>query len=493
MQTIRSKITLTYILLCLTVILLLGIVSSYELEQYFAEGLRTELKTETNILFAYLASLDARTIARSEAARTLRSMAELTNIRITLINSEGVVLFESSVPDSLVSRMENHIDRPEITQARLDEYGWNVRSSHSINLEMMYLARSFETERFNNTVFPGFQYLRVAVPATEISTRVSDIRTKIVIAGTGVFFIVLIVSLVIARRISSPLIEIGAIVQEIKSGNLARKLPVSTHDEIGHLAELINEMTEKLRDDIERLKKLERVRSEFLGNVSHELRTPIFSLKGYLETLLDGAIEDTSVNRTFLEKAYNHANRLDALLSDLIEISRIESGDMKMSFREFSVIEFLKQIGEEYGSVASRKNQSITVDYHSSNGTVIGDKERLHQAVGNIIDNALKYSQPGATVSLIMTDKPDHLRVSIADNGPGISAEHIPRIFERFYRIDRDRSREVGGTGLGLAIAKHIVEAHGSKIKVISIEGKGTEFYFDLKISVKNREISNLD
>jgi len=244
------------------------------------------------------------------------------------------------------------------------------------------------------------------------------------------------------------------------------------------LAETVNEMTAKLRSDIEQLKKLERFRSEFLGNVSHELRTPIFSLKGFLETLLDGAIEDPAVSRSFVEKAYHHASRLDTLLTDLIEISRIESGEMTMSLRYFEVEPFLRSVAADFADAAGRKEQKLVVEVPEGGSSAFGDKDRLRHAVDNIVDNAIKYTGLGTTITLRAIHAGGKIRFEITDDGPGIPQEHLPRIFERFYRIDRNRSRELGGTGLGLSIAKHIIDAHGSKIEVTSSVGEGTTFSF---------------
>jgi two-component system phosphate regulon sensor histidine kinase PhoR len=310
---------------------------------------------------------------------------------------------------------------------------------------------------------------------------VNEFRFKIGLAALFVVVVIVIASRFVARRMSTPLVEIAAMVQEIKRGKFDQKLPIRSHDEIGNLAELINEMTDQLRKDIEQLKKLERVRTEFLANVSHELRTPLFSLMGFLETLQQGAVEDPSVNRKFIEKAYEHATRLDNLLNDLIEISRIESGDMKLSFRYFDIAALFRQMVGEWSDAAAKKGQKLTLEAADREISVLGDKERLRVAIGNIIDNALKYSQPEATVSIRLLEADHSVTISISDNGPGIETEHLPRIFERFYRVDKARSREVGGTGLGLAIVKHIIEAHNSRVEVSSQIGKGTTFSFELK------------
>jgi two-component system phosphate regulon sensor histidine kinase PhoR len=187
------------------------------------------------------------------------------------------------------------------------------------------------------------------------------------------------------------------------------------------------------------------------------------------------------VNVSFVTKAYHHANRLDHLLSDLIEISRIESGEMKMSFRYFDASSFLRQTVAEYSDDAGKKGQKLVLEAPDQEIQVLGDKERLRVAIGNILDNANKYSPEQSSITTRLTVKGGSIAISVSDNGPGIEPEHLPRIFERFYRVDKARSREVGGTGLGLAIAKHIIEAHGSRIHVSSELGKGTTFSFDLK------------
>lgn len=269
------------------------------------------------------------------------------------------------------------------------------------------------------------------------------------------------------------------------------RLEVSNHGETGipfelrSLAKAINEIAEKQTRDFASMQKLERIRSEFLGNVSHELRTPIFAVQGFIETLLDGAVDDPSVNRDFLHRAQSQAERLNALLNDLIDISRIESGEMRMSFRMFDVQHFLRDQVAEMLPLAAQNNVELyfaanVLPHHEVE--VFGDKERIKQVMVNLIDNAIKYSNPGGKIKVELRDSdPDERSclVRVSDSGIGIAQEHLPRLFERFYRVDRDRSRSApGGTGLGLAICKHIIEAHQSRIDVISEPGVGSTFSF---------------
>ncbi|MCU7498155.1 MAG: two-component sensor histidine kinase [Ignavibacteria bacterium] len=242
----------------------------------------------------------------------------------------------------------------------------------------------------------------------------------------------------------------------------------------------VKKMFLRLQNDINYLKRLEKVRSEFLGNVSHELRTPIFTIQGFIETLLDGAIDDPRVNRSFLEKAARHTENLNNLLSDLIDISMIESHEMHLSFRYFKLNEFLDSVLQELLPLAEDKKLSLKLVPIREDLKVYGDKMRLKQVLVNLIGNAIKYTDEG-TVELSAEEEENLVRIVVRDTGIGISKRDLPRIFERFFRVDKDRSRTAGGTGLGLAIVKHIVEAHGSTVDVMSVPGIGSQFSFRLK------------
>jgi len=242
----------------------------------------------------------------------------------------------------------------------------------------------------------------------------------------------------------------------------------------------LNQLTEKHKNDIAKMKRLERIRTEFLGNVSHELRTPIFTIQGFLETLLNGALEDPKVNRKFLEKAAAHTENLNNLLNDLIDISMIESGEMRLSFRYFNLMDFLTEVAKEFDPVILEKNLQIEINQFNKKLEVFGDKTKLRQVLVNLIQNAIKYSSSGK-IELIVEEEKSHAILIVKDYGLGIPETDVERIFERFYRVDKTRSKDIGGTGLGLAIVKHIVEAHQSKIEVKSKVGVGSEFSFRLK------------
>ncbi len=305
---------------------------------------------------------------------------------------------------------------------------------------------------------------------------------QIILIGIATVGAIVVANYWLARRSSASLRKIAAAVEEIRAGNLDVAIETTADDDISQVGTAINTLTTKLRQDVAEIKKLQRVRSEFLGNVSHELRTPIFSLQGFLETLLDGAVDDPNVNRDFLRKAYSHSQRLNTLLGELITISQIESGEMKMSYRYFNLAEFLSGVVEEFRPTAEQYNARLQLAGDLPRDIeVVGDKERLRVVFENLFENAIKYNKPNGKVTVSYEPNETHVTIRVSDTGVGIAKEHLDRIFERFYRVDTNRSREVGGTGLGLAIVKHIVEAHGSAMDVESEVGKGSAFSFALK------------
>lgn len=281
-----------------------------------------------------------------------------------------------------------------------------------------------------------------------------------------------------------PLQRIQRVVTAQEDKTSVQRVVTSSSDEFQHLSDSFNTMLDSFRGDIRQLEKLERVRSEFLGNVSHELRTPLFSTQGLIETLLHGAVDDKKVNRDFLQKALNNIERLNSLLEELIEISRIESGEMKLRLRYFNIVPMLVSTVSELQTFAEQREISLRLLGHTENEVeVFGDKERLRQVLANLIENAIKYSEPKDSVTVKCSNDTSSVEISVEDTGIGIAPQHLSRIFERFYRVDKDRSRDVGGSGLGLAIVKHIIEAHDQTIKVESQVGIGTKFTFSVSKS----------
>ncbi|RKY77036.1 PAS domain-containing sensor histidine kinase, partial [candidate division KSB1 bacterium] len=225
--------------------------------------------------------------------------------------------------------------------------------------------------------------------------------------------------------------------------------------------------------DITRLKQLEKLRREFVANVSHELKTPLTSIKGFVETLMEGAISDSENSLKFLKIIQQHTERLDNLVNDLLELSSIETGELPMNFEKIKLKELIDHIAASFADELSRKNQLLKISAIPEDLEAWIDEEKMQRALSNLLDNAHKYTSSGGQIEISATQELDRIKIEVSDTGEGIPGEHLPRIFERFYRVDKARSRQLGGTGLGLAIVKHIVLAHGGEISVESKVGVG--------------------
>lgn len=235
--------------------------------------------------------------------------------------------------------------------------------------------------------------------------------------------------------------------------------------------------------EIDTLKIREEYRKDFLGNISHELKTPLFTVQGYILTLLDGALEDKSVRKKYLQRANKGVERLIYIIRDLDLITKLEVGDLNLELTEFNIIELIENIFDLLEMKASKKGVSLTFDMPYPYAVLVhADLDKIQQVLSNLLVNAIKYGNKGGTAEVSVENLiKNKVIVRVTDNGEGIAEEHIPRLFERFYRVDKSGSRKEGGSGLGLSIVKHIIEAHGEKIYVESAEGVGSEFSFTLE------------
>jgi two-component system phosphate regulon sensor histidine kinase PhoR len=243
-----------------------------------------------------------------------------------------------------------------------------------------------------------------------------------------------------------------------------------------------NNLIEERAEEIKRLNELENYRKEYLGNISHELKTPIFNIQGYISTLLDGGIDDAKVNKDFLGKAEKSVDRMIAIVEDLQTITQLEKGELEIEEERFDIVALAKDVldAQELKAKESKINLELKNDA-SQKIFAFADRFRVRQVLVNLVVNSVLYGKQNGITSIKISDAGERVIVEISDNGIGISKEHLTRIFERFYRVDKSRSREMGGTGLGLSIVKHIIEAHGQNIDVMSTEGAGSVFSFTLK------------
>ncbi len=265
------------------------------------------------------------------------------------------------------------------------------------------------------------------------------------------------------------------------------KVPTGNGNVLSRINQEIYSYAEYKQQEIDELKKAEAFRREFIADISHELKTPIFAAQGFVHTLLDGAVKDKNVRTKFLKKAAKSLDGLDRLVQDLLTISHMETGVVKMEFEHINIYELVKEVFDQFDEKYDKNEVSIGfAAYCPTDIFVLADRQRIYQVLVNLVSNAIKYRREGqAIVEVGIEAQGAFAEIVVRDNGLGIPQEHVKRIFERFYRVEKSRSKEKGGSGLGLSIVKHILEGHGSAIKVKSVLGSGSEFKFKLKKSIK--------
>jgi two-component system, OmpR family, phosphate regulon sensor histidine kinase PhoR len=445
-------------------------------ERNYAATLSRELGAEGRILGLFV---DRSPEVIDE--KTFRELSRMLRGRLTLIDTRGVVLRDT---DASPERMENHRTRPEVQEALKGREGTSIRTSPTLGVPYLYVAMPVKQG-----------VLRLAMPISEIKTKVDDIRRQMLAAMSLAFLPAFILAAFFARYASR---KLGAIIDfagRLADGNFHARLERPGRDELGILGRKLNDTGEKLQrifEQLERehqeLEKLERVRKDFVINVSHELRTPLASIQGYTETLLDGALHEPEHNVRFLQIIRQNAERLARLTSDLLTLSRIELKTQKFQFASYYVNRLLADGVDVMRPIADKKKVSLIVEGTPGSSEIFCDSESVHQMLSNLIDNAIKYTPENGTVTVgartfvPSSDNSEFIEFYVTDTGIGIPEVELPRLFERFYRVDKARSREMGGTGLGLAIVKHLAKAQGGEVGVSSQLGHGSTFCFTLPV-----------
>ncbi len=260
-----------------------------------------------------------------------------------------------------------------------------------------------------------------------------------------------------------------------------RNQPITT--DMATLTKEVQKFATDKKLEIETLKEREEYRREFLGNVSHELKTPLFTVQGYISTLLDGAMKDKLVRKKYLERAEKGVERLIYIVQDLDMITKLEIGDANLDLTEYDIVEEIQNVFDLLEMKASKKDIILLFDKKYTKPIYVrADQEKIQQVITNLVDNSIKYGKIGGSTEIGIEDVVNNkVIINISDNGEGIEKQNIPRLFERFYRVDKSGARSEGGSGLGLSIVKHIIEAHNEKIYVESTFGKGTQFSFTLQ------------
>ncbi len=482
------RLTLILLIAAALGMTVMGLYITRALETYSTENLKSGLVKEARLVQDDITSALRKDPSRESGQALAEQYGARLKARITIIAPDGTVIGDSERTIREVRKMENHASRPEVAAALAGAIGSDLRHSQTLNAAMLYIAVPLN----DGQQIKGA--LRLALPMTELAAVSASIRTTVAIGALLAAGVALLVGLFLSRRVTRPVVEMQAIATRMAAGDFSHRVPVTGTDEIAELGRGLNLLASRLQEKIQDLegerakvatilaevRRLEQVRTEFVANVSHELRTPLTVIKGYLETLLDEAPAQPETHRRFLEVAYTHAARLSRLVDDLLELSNLETGKAVLKLSAVDIHGAADEIVAMFEKKAAHK--TLVVRNETPTGLLArADRDRLSQVLVNLVDNAVKYTPEGGTVTIGGARRPDQfVTVWVSDTGSGIPSSDLPRLTERFYRVDKARSRELGGTGLGLAIVKHLVQAHGGELVIESDLGKGTKVSFTL-------------
>ncbi len=575
----------SYVLITLISLLAVSWYASEAMRQFFLDQTATDLKARAALLEkqieGLLEPLDADTIDSicKEAGR-------LSATRITVILPDGTVIGDSRETPRL---MDNHANRPEIITALTGQTGKSQRFSNTLMQQMYYVAVPIKDRQKIVAV------LRTSLPATAVETEIRSIQLKIALGGCIIALLAAGISWVISRRISRPIEHMRKSAEHFATGDLNHRLTPPETEEMGGLADAMNQMATQLNDrietiisqrnqletvlasmlegviaidteerivsinqaaaqlfenepvdcqgksiqeiirspalqqfirnalsnkypseeditvfqneervigvkgspildvnqhqigtlvvfhDVTQLRRLENMRRDFVANVSHEIKTPLTAIKGFVETLQQGNVEEVHEKERFLGIIQKHVDRLNAIIEDLLALSRIEQEDesKQIQFEPVQIADVFQAAIQLCRPKAEKQNIRINFECEKDT-TATFDPTLIEQAIVNLLDNAIKFSEPESTIQVKSHHQDDRMIISVQDHGIGIAQKHLPRLFERFYRVDKARSRSMGGTGLGLAIVKHIAQAHGGHVSVESKLGEGSRFSIHL-------------
>ncbi|SHG48257.1 two-component system, OmpR family, phosphate regulon sensor histidine kinase PhoR [Thermosyntropha lipolytica DSM 11003] len=579
-SSVRSRLTITYLIIIAAIILISSLILSYFLKEYYLNDVKNSLVYEAVLVSDMLGLYKPQDGGLAQFAdQVVRQVAQDMKVRVTVIDGEGKVLADSHFE---ADSMESHAGRPEVYKALKGQVGKEIRFSTTAGINMLYVAVPFKAGEEKGVI-------RLSKPLTEVENLYKRLFSvlffSIIFTGLAAF----IISIFIARNFSRPISDITEAVRDIARGNLKRRVHYRSADELGMLAGAVDDMADHLENtimaisevknrfeavlnntvnaiimldaekrliyanpvaerifnlhdeymgrksaevvanyellraideakarlvpvrrdinlyereeriieanvipvmekergflnsilivmnDITELKRLERIRRDFVANVSHELKTPVAAISGFAETLMEEKGDNPENIREFSRIIYNEAQRLKNLIDELLELSRIEAGKMPTNMVEVDVDKLAQEAADIIKMRFPERQDDIAVK--GEKGLVIkADREQLMRIMLNLLENAVHYSPPGSRIGVEVMREGEKVLLKVSDEGEGIPENEIPRVFERFYRVDKARSRKTGGTGLGLAIVKHLVENHKGEIRVESKPGKGSVF-----------------
>jgi len=387
--------------------------------------------------------------------------------RITIIDNDGSVLADSETGNP--ETMENHKNRKEVKEAFQDGFGTKVRNSSTIKGSMMYAAYCSPTQH---------KVIRISIHHNVITDLMKMMVPSIVISLLLALSVAGVLTNKFAASVTKPILEISHKLEGIYDEKIDFNFPHYQYDELNIIARTTTDMSKSVQDYIRKLEKEKTIRQEFFSNASHELKTPLTAIRGYAELLQSGMASDTQMQKEFLGRIHSEVEEMTSLINDILMISRLETKELMPTKEMLCVKSVAEEVKKTLKPLADENNVSLEI--HCCDEFVYMDRSHLQGILSNLMGNAVKYNRPGGFVQTDITMNSTSLSIRVEDSGIGIAKEDQKRIFERFYRVDKGRSKRVAGTGLGLSIVKHVTEFYGGCVSVESQSGVGSTFLVQL-------------
>ena len=387
--------------------------------------------------------------------------------RITIIDNDGSVLADSETGNP--ETMENHKNRKEVKEAFQDGFGTKVRNSSTIKGSMMYAAYCSPTQH---------KVIRISIHHDVITDLMKMMVPSIAISLLLALSVAGVLTNKFAASVTKPILEISHKLEGIYDEKIDFNFPHYQYDELNIIARTTTDMSKSVQDYIRKLEKEKTIRQEFFSNASHELKTPLTAIRGYGELLQSGMASDTQMQKEFLGRIHSEVEEMTSLINDILMISRLETKELMPTKEMLCVKSVAEEVKKTLKPLADENNVSLEI--HCCDEFVYMDRSHLQGILSNLMGNAVKYNRPGGFVQTDITMDSTSLSIRVEDSGIGIAKEDQKRIFERFYRVDKGRSKRVAGTGLGLSIVKHVTEFYGGCVSVESQSGVGSTFLVQL-------------
>ncbi|WP_366923330.1 cell wall metabolism sensor histidine kinase WalK [Metallumcola ferriviriculae] len=467
-RSIFGKLMTTYLVVILITVLVLGILFSQLFQNFYLHERKQALLEAGQRINSILLNYRQGQISWDQVSYVIHGIDRSMNAEIWLVDSEGRVYLDSRPGEE--QWFSNHLGAEDM--ARVLRANVVTRTGFFGN-RFDVAVISVGIPLFLEDEVAGAIFLHS--PIYGIESTLQQVNRLILIAAIITSIFAVLIGYFMSRRISSPLQEISHAALQMADGDFNKQVTVNSEDEIGRLAESFNYMAQQLQ-------QLEDMRREFIANVSHELRSPLTSIKGFVSGMLDGTINGSDQHR-YLQIVSSETNRLSRLVNDLLDLARIEAGKVELSWQRVELNRLLRGVILKFIPRVEEKQLEVSLDTKEDEVWVTTDPDRLEQIIVNLLDNALRFTPSGKSITVAVESKAEKILISVEDEGTGIPPEQLKDIWERFHKADKARTRSKGGTGLGLAIVKKLVQAMDETITVESEQGQGSRFTFTVSKS----------